>query len=132
MKQFLALIALLATTPLAAQSNAEVERRYSKEYVRCTDSREGASTYAMLDCIHKEYEQQDARLNATYRKVMARLSPARKKALRQLQRDWIKKRDGMAQESADKWAGGTGSSVAYNISLLQETVRRTIWLERYR
>jgi uncharacterized protein YecT (DUF1311 family) len=123
---------LVAATPLIAQSNAEVERRYGKDYVRCMESPGGVSTYGMLECIGEEHKKQDAALNATYKKVMARLTPARQKKLRQLQRDWIKRRDAIASESAAEWEGGTGASVAYTSALLQETVRRTIWLERYR
>jgi uncharacterized protein YecT (DUF1311 family) len=115
-----------------AQSNAEVERRYSKDFSRCMEGSEGQSTYGMLDCINKELQKQDAALNATYKKLMARLTPARQKKLRQLQRDWIKRRDAVASESAAEWEGGTGAPVAYKSALLQETVRRTIWLERYR
>jgi uncharacterized protein YecT (DUF1311 family) len=132
LRSLLFVASLIAAAPLIAQSNAEVERRYSKEYVRCTDSPEGESTYGMLECIGNEHKKQDAALNATYKKVMARLKPARQKTLRQLQRDWIKRRDAIASESAAEWEGGTGASVAYTSSLLQETVRRTIWLERYR
>jgi uncharacterized protein YecT (DUF1311 family) len=119
-------------TPLAAQSDADVERRYSKDYTRCMESSEGASTYGMQACIGKEYVKRDAELNSVYKRVMARLSPAKQKTLRQSQRQWIKRRDAIALEEAAEWEGGTGAPAAYNLALMQETVRRTIWLERYR
>jgi uncharacterized protein YecT (DUF1311 family) len=123
---------LFASFQAVAQSNAEVERRYSKDFSRCMEGSEGQSTYGMLECIGKEHQKQDAALNSTYKKLMARLKPARQKTLRRSQRDWIKRRDAIVNESAAEWEGGTGASVAYTSALLQETVRRTIWLERYR
>lgn len=128
MKTYL-LLCIFIATPVLAQSDTEVEKRYSKGYVNCLQHE---PTPVSRYCISKEYDRHDDILNATYKGVMAKLSPKRKSKLRQSQRQWIITRDAIARDTEKDWNGGTGAPGAYGEAMLQETVRRTIWLERYR
>ena len=61
----------------------------TKEYSRCIE-KAGAVDPAVLDCISDEYDHQDKRLNAAYRKLMGSLKGERKKQLLEAQRFWGK------------------------------------------
>ena len=47
----------------------------------------------MFDCLGDELDRQNARSNDSYKKLMSKLSPNRKKMLREAQRAWIKFRE---------------------------------------
>jgi uncharacterized protein YecT (DUF1311 family) len=61
----------------------------TKEYSRCIE-KAGAVDPAVLECISAEYDRQDKRLNASYRKPMGSLKGERKKQLLETQRLWGK------------------------------------------
>jgi uncharacterized protein YecT (DUF1311 family) len=61
----------------------------TKAYSRCIE-KAGAVDPAVLDCISAEYDRQDKRLNAAYRKLMGSLKGERKKQLLEAQRLWGK------------------------------------------
>jgi uncharacterized protein YecT (DUF1311 family) len=66
---------------------AETDEGLSKEYSDCVqDKAENGTTADMLECDADEMDRQDARLNNTYKKLMSKLSPDRKKALLKAQR----------------------------------------------
>lgn len=71
---------------IAAPSFAE--NIYSDEYSSCMDKSEGIN-FEMSECISKEYDVQDKKLNEIYKKLMSQLSDQRKQALREAQRQWI-------------------------------------------
>ena len=128
----------LVTTPSIAQptaTDAEIQARYTPGLDRCLNTGEALHgvTPAMRQCNAAELAIQDARLNATYRMTMQRLSPPRKTALRALQRAWISTRDRNCRAEAEReGGGGTMTPVMLGGCLIYETVARTIWLERYR
>ena len=95
---------------------------YTSSYSTCMD-RSGGVTVEMLDCIGRELEIQDAMLNAAYRDLGARLSPARKQQLTAAQRLWIQYRDANCGFYADP-DGGTLATVASNECVLRETSER--------
>ncbi|PXA97302.1 hypothetical protein DMC47_14505 [Nostoc sp. 3335mG] len=127
------LMAALAL-PGSGQSRAEVDKRYTPAFNRCISSGDAAKgvTAGIMDCTGAENMRQDARLNQTYRTVMARLNPAQKTALRALQRDWIVQRDAGCRDDADVENGGSAAAINYSSCILDQTILRTIWLERYR
>jgi uncharacterized protein YecT (DUF1311 family) len=115
---------------LGNRLNTEVGRRYTRVYVQCYDQHiEGPKRWG---CTRDEFDRQDVVLNATFKRLVSRLAPARRAALRKSQRTWIATRDAkcgtveplqVSDPSVDKpdiWCS------------LDETVKRTIWLERYR
>ena len=124
------LIAALAATSASAQTQTQVEKRYTGGYSECMDE-SGGVTVEMMNCIAAEIDIQDARLNQAYVMVMRPLAKSRKNTLRGLQRTWIKQRDAKCQrEIADE--GGSMAGLIYSGCSLDETIKRTIFLENYK
>ncbi|MCE1114840.1 MULTISPECIES: lysozyme inhibitor LprI family protein [Pseudomonas] len=82
---------LLAGSTLLAITAAQAED-YSSSYTQCMDK--ASSTVAMSACIQAETKLQDERLNRVYKQLMAKLEGQQQKDLREVQRSWIKYRDG--------------------------------------
>lgn len=114
-----------------AGSDPAPEQAFSAEYRQCMASGDAAIgvTAAMLDCIGAENARQDARLNAAYKRAMARLDPAGKTRLRQSERAWIAQRDSRCEKAAASEGGGSMAGLLYADCVLQETARRAGWLE---
>ena len=124
------LIAALAATSASAQTQTQVEKRYTRGYSECMD-KSGGVTVEMMNCIAAEINVQDARLNQAYVMVMRPLAKPRKNTLRGLQRTWIKQRDAKCARSiADE--GGSMAGPIYSGCILDETIRRTIFLENFK
>ena len=88
----LPLLLLAALGAPAFAANNSHNDGYSNVYHRCMDAAAGA-TSAMLECIDKETQVQDARLNRAYRLAQQTLGAAQQSPLRDAQRQWIKYRD---------------------------------------
>lgn len=124
------LIAALAATSASAQTQSQIEKRYTRDYSGCMDA-SGGVTVEMMNCIAAEIDIQDARLNQAYVMVMRPLAKSRKNTLRGLQRTWIKQRDAKCQrEIADE--GGSMAGIIYSGCIVDETIKRTIFLENYK
>ncbi len=110
-------------------TDADVEARYSATYGTCMSSGDAAEgiTSAMADCIGAEIDAQDLKLNTTYKSVMQSLDEAKRPALRQAQRDWIKFRDSKCASEAQ--SGGSMDVLNSGGCILNATVRRTMELE---
>ena len=78
------LFLLISTSAVAADLPPR-----TKEYSRCIE-KAGAVDPAVLECISAEYDRQDKKLNAAYRKLMGSLQGKRKKQLLEAQRLWGK------------------------------------------
>jgi uncharacterized protein YecT (DUF1311 family) len=122
------LIAALVATSVSAQTQGQIEKRYTASYKQClTNSADAFETY---DCVETEYQVHDGRLNQSYVMVMKALVPAAKTRLRTSQRSWLKQRDVKCGEVArlhpvdmDTWQMSC---------LLDETIKRSIFLENYK
>lgn len=125
------LITVLITTSVSAQTQTQIEKRYSRDYTQCMDTSDGV-TADMMDCLGVEIDRQDARLNQAYVMVMRPMPKPRKEKLRGLQRVWIKQRDAKCARASAEAGGGTLSSVVYSSCILDETIGRTIFLENYK
>ncbi|HQV04355.1 MULTISPECIES: lysozyme inhibitor LprI family protein [unclassified Novosphingobium] len=125
------LIAAFSVTPTAAQTQSQIEKRYTRDYNQCMDAAEGV-TVDMMDCIGAEIDRQDARLNQAYVMVMRPLSRAKKDQLRGLQRSWIRQRDARCSRASNDAGGGSLSGVVYASCILDETIKRTVFLENYK
>ncbi len=124
------LIAAMFASSASAQTQSQIEKRYTQTYSDCMDTSEGV-TSSMMDCIVAEIEVQDGRLNQAYVMVMRPLPKPRKDTLRGLQRTWIKQRDVKCQRAiADE--GGSMAGLIYAGCILDETIKRTIFLENYK
>lgn len=128
------MFAFLLMAAAAPQTDAEVEKRYSAAFNTCIGTGDAARgvTPAMAECMGAELDRQDARLNQAYKMVMGRSPQKRKTALRTSQRKWIKTRDATCQQAYDAAGGGTASGLEKLGCLTSETIKRTIFLERYR
>jgi uncharacterized protein YecT (DUF1311 family) len=125
------LIVALTATSASAQTQSQIEKRYSRVYAECMDA-SGGVTSDMMDCNGSEIDIQDARLNQAYAMVMRPLTKPRKDTLRGLQRAWIKQRDAKCARASDVERGGSMAAIIYSGCILDETIKRTIILENYK
>lgn len=123
----LLLLALISVPPADTQRR-ELAPRAS--FDRCLAASEGV-TVEMLNCIGAEYDYQDARLNALYKRVMARLSPARQAELRASERQWLRTREPGCMAEAKKAGDGTLGQVVRNQCMLDSLIDRIEFVQRY-
>jgi len=127
--------AIMAFVMLAAPgagmgaAKIDAEKEYSADYARCLNGGDAAKgvTAAMATCINTEYTRQDRRLNAAYQTAMAAQPAARRTALRDAQRAWIKRRDA---DCAKGMTGGTIDILNRASCYLEVTTVRAVELER--
>lgn len=121
-----------AKLPGKPVSTSEVEDRYSPAYKDCTSTGEAAEgvTSALMDCNGPEIELQDSKLNQAYKMVMSRLPGSDRSKLRAAENAWITARDKGCEKAMGDEAEGSLGSVIYSGCILNETIKRTIWLER--
>lgn len=77
---------LMLAFPLLVEAQ---QPKLTAEYGKCIDQA-GAVDPKILDCMSDEYSRQDKRLNQAYKKLLAQLTPERKKELQEVQRLWVK------------------------------------------
>ena len=102
---------------------------YSAAYQQCVhEADKGLTTYDR--CLDDEFIRQDQRLNQAYRATMQRIQPARRPALRNFQRLWIRYRD---QKCRLNYYPGSGSGGLMDMRdcRIRETIRRAIELENF-
>jgi uncharacterized protein YecT (DUF1311 family) len=133
-KLCLAAATVAVAVPAFGQTRAEVDAAYSPAFNACMKSGDAAGgvTSAMMDCNGLENIRQDERLNHAYRTAMARLQPGQKAVLRLSERKWLQQRKKVCQDAANSAGGGSASGLIYSSCFLDETVKRKIWLQRYR
>ena len=102
----------------------------SKEFATCVEAA-GGVTSDTLNCIYREDEKQDVKLNAAYKQLMAKLPTYRQEALRKAQRAWIVYRDAYRDYFRDR-EGGTLALVVAATWAMHCTAERTLVLERER
>ncbi|HVZ42519.1 MAG TPA: lysozyme inhibitor LprI family protein [Ramlibacter sp.] len=83
------------------------------------------SQIAMNTCAARDYEREDARLNKAYRDVIAKLEPAKREKLREVQRLWLSYRDLNCDFQTDDYVGGTMYSLVHSICLTEMSKQRT-------
>jgi uncharacterized protein YecT (DUF1311 family) len=137
MKRLALLLLLAASAPAfasaASEVDAAVEVAYSAEHRRCLED-SGGGDIAMIDCNGAEYSRQDAALNRVYRALLGRLSKAEGARVRASQRGWLRAGKTYCDRSIGlpfrNW--GTLERLRWSNCNLDRTIRRTVWLERYR
>ena len=85
MKLHFALLLITYSMPLLAR--ADSDPKLSPAYSKCI-ARADAVEPKVLECISEEFTVQDRRLNASYRVLIAKLTPERRKQLQEAQRAW--------------------------------------------
>jgi uncharacterized protein YecT (DUF1311 family) len=109
----------------------ESHARVSEQFNECMARNVRVIDAITLDCLGDEIDRQDARLNRTYQIVMRRLPPGKREKLRKLERAWIVHRDRYCYRiGGGPWRGSLGD-VNLHECRLDETIKRTIWLEQY-
>lgn len=118
----------------SAQTDAEVEARQTVALTYCIETGDAGrgDRFARLACWFDELGRQDARLNRTYRSTIARLDREKRSRLRELQRDWIGQRDDGCREEAQPERDGPRFPSIELSCQVNKTIRRTLFLERYR
>ena len=111
--------------------DSAIEKRFSSTYNECKSNGDAANgvTSAMMDCNSAEIELQDARLNQAYKMVMSRLPESDKGRVKASEKVWISNRDRDCTKSMGDEAGGSLGQIIYSGCILDETIKRTVWLE---
>ena len=127
-------VSILGSAPVAGQTKAQIQGRYSRDYNRCLNSGDAVNgvTSGIMECNSAEIDMQDAKLNQAYKMVMIGLSAPEKTTLRVSERTWITRRDAYCRKESSREAGGSAEGIIYSGCILDETIKRTIWLEAYR
>ena len=87
------------------------------------------STLANAACLSSEFTRQDAALNRTWRTTLANIDPKLRSALLAAQRRWVAGRDPFCRSKAAEFSGGTIAPIIYVSCQVEQTIRRTLWLE---
>jgi len=106
---------------------------------KCMETNPGGwSTVVMGGCLDMELQYWDKQLNVNYKKLMTvskkldkengEYAPSQAKALREMQRAWIKFRDEKCGYEMSQWGGGTGGSPALASCLMRETAMQSDYL----
>ena len=109
----------------------------------CMETTEGGwSTYGMSQCLDRELQYWDVRLNAAYKTVRATrkatdkemsdlgsAAPSQGDALKNMQRAWIVYRDATCDYERSLWGGGTGGGPATVSCLMYMTAEQALYLE---
>ena len=125
---------LAIAAPAYAQTDEEIAARLTPAVHQCESAPENGGTMQQAICYGYEAARQDRQLNATWARVIARLPLARRVALRQSERRWIRRRDEDCLIESEE-QGRNFSSTAkymYNVCFANASIRRTIWLEHFR
>lgn len=105
-------------------------RGFSQIYWACQrETGEGDHVYTR--CAWDEYRRRDGELNAAYTRLMAVMAPEAAQGLRNQQRAWIKRRDAICEQIRMQQPG-TNALHLIPQCLADQTIRRTIWLEKLR
>jgi len=123
--------AMAPSTAGAQPKDVELKIAYSAEFTRCMRGSRGV-TPAMLECTGRERDRWDARLNATYQRIMGSkdYSENARTELREAQRAWIAYRQAACRAAGDLTAeGGTMSRVVAADCVLRMTAQRAGELE---
>ena len=110
----------------------------------CMESDNGSTTVGMSTCMGSELDYWDAKLNASYKAVMAQAeavdkemadlgSAAEKQVpfLKEMQRKWISYRDAACSYERSRWGGGSGSGPAEIGCRMDLTAQQYLRLHAY-
>jgi uncharacterized protein YecT (DUF1311 family) len=115
-------------TPLEGPLDPQVESRYSPAFDTCQEG--AATTSANEACFDREFERQDEELNSVWKETLQRLPASLHSQLLASQRQWIAERDPFCKSEAEEFSGGTIAPIIYVSCRVEQTIRRTLWLEQ--
>ncbi|GEO00005.1 hypothetical protein NSE01_18370 [Novosphingobium sediminis] len=117
----------MVMTPEEGPVDQAVQARYTPAFTACQDKAQ--TTLDNADCFVAEFTRQDAALNRAWQAVFPKIAPAQQPLLRAAQRRWIAARDPFCRKESDGFSGGTIAPVLYVNCRVEQTIRRTLWLE---
>jgi uncharacterized protein YecT (DUF1311 family) len=117
-------------TPEEGPLNPAVEKRYTAAFNQC--QKRAVSTSDNEACFNAEFDRQDKILNHAWASTLRRVPPNLRSGLVSAQRKWIAERDQFCNSKAEEFRGGTIMRVVYVDCRVEQTIRRTIWLEKLR
>lgn len=117
-------------TPVEGPRDPSIEKHYTAQWSACQTR--AVSTQANEACFAAEFARHDKVLNRTWRSTLDRIAPQSQRQLVAAQRKWIAQRDPFCKLQADKFRGGTIAPVVYVDCRVEQTIRRTMWLEQLR
>lgn len=121
--------ALVGAAPAQAADKADIEKRYSVIYTDCVQKSGATEDY--LGCISGELNWQTKYLDRRLADLKAALTPAQWARLEASQRAWTQYRDKWCAAHDDTAAWGAASRIEAAQCVVDQTIARTIDLERY-
>ncbi|MEI2455529.1 lysozyme inhibitor LprI family protein [Lysobacter firmicutimachus] len=118
-----------APAPEAAPKENSTDKEASmfrESYSKCAEATNGV-TFEIQACIEQEFEYQDGRLNAAYKRLQALLPTADMSVLRDAQRKWIAEKDKACAWDAE--TEGQAQRIEANSCALKMTAERAVELE---
>lgn len=123
MRAILTVVAMLVSTVCVAAPSMEVATSFDCNY--------DGNQQEMNACAIRDYKASDARMNQTYKTVIASLAPAKQTTLRQQQRGWVAHRDPQCRSEAKLSEGGTVWQLEYFSCLQSATEHRIKTIENW-
>jgi uncharacterized protein YecT (DUF1311 family) len=134
--------AVLTAAPVAqSYDKFELTKSEVKAVAQVTTtncSKKAGGPKFQIKCRTKLAVQSDARLNASYKRTMARLNTSTREKLRNEERDWIVTRYKECEELLEgvQYPAEGRAGIEYKIEakdcVLIEIKRRTLWIDRYK
>ena len=138
MKKLITVVVSLMITisSFAGYTNDMINRMETKE--KSVEESFGGSNVEMKEAAVVVFKGWDEELNKVYELLMSKLSKKEQEKLRNEERAWIKRKERVAKDAADKFCGtvngkklcGTGYGLEYTQSLINSTKGRAIELSK--
>ena len=138
MKKLITVVVSLMITisSFAGYTNDMINRMETKE--KSVEESFGGSNVEMKEAAVVVFKGWDEELNKVYELLMSKLSKKEQEKLRNEERAWIKRKERVAKDAADKFCGtvngqklcGTGYGLEYTQSLINSTKNRAIELSK--
>ena len=138
MKKIMILVAglMVSISSFAGYTSDMMNRMETKE--KSVEASFGGSNAEMKNAASAILEGWDDELNKVYKLLMSKLSKKEQEKLRNEERAWIKRKERVAKDAADKFCGtvngqklcGTGYGLEYTQSLINSTKGRAIELSK--
>ena len=112
---------------LPTHEQVAIAHRYSHTFLICGEEHPDEG-YGFEVCEAQELSRQNAALTEAYRKAVARLSQEPQASLARSQRQWSVD----SSKTCHATAADKAADQSYVGCMIDETIRRTIWLEKLR
>jgi uncharacterized protein YecT (DUF1311 family) len=136
MMLFPAIVLAAATTNYEKFELTKAEKKAVASVTAANCPKKAGGPKYQAKCRAKLMVQSDARLNASYKRTMARLSKPARENLRAMEQAWIHERYNecvyLSEDIETNPRPEAAVEIEYNDCALVELKRRTVWLDRYK